>query len=74
MSSAPSARLIGSLHDGTLAIPEISRLRLDRPEHAYLSACSTAHRGRRLADEVIQLASAFQLAPATPTGPIYGLR
>ena len=50
------------LSDGTLAIPEISKLRLDHAELAYLSACSTAHRGSRLADEAIHLASAFQLA------------
>ncbi|WP_446044685.1 CHAT domain-containing protein [Streptomyces olivaceus] len=50
------------LHDGTLTIPEISRLQLADAELAYLSACSTAHRGRRHADESIHLASAFQLA------------
>ncbi|MGW0201126.1 CHAT domain-containing protein [Nonomuraea sp. NPDC003201] len=50
------------LYDGTLAIPEISKLRLDHAELAYLSACSTAHRGTQLADEAIHLASAFQLA------------
>jgi tetratricopeptide (TPR) repeat protein len=50
------------LHDGDLTIPEISRLRLGHAELAYLSACSTAHRGSRFADEAIHLASAFQLA------------
>ena len=50
------------LYDGILTIPEISRLRLADAEFAYLSACSTAHRGARLADEAIHLASAFQLA------------
>jgi tetratricopeptide (TPR) repeat protein len=50
------------LHDGDLTIPEISRLRLGQAELAYLSACSTAHRGGRFADEAIHLASAFQLA------------
>ncbi|MEU4218775.1 CHAT domain-containing protein [Actinoplanes sp. NPDC026623] len=50
------------LHDGDLSISEIGRLRLDHAELAYLSACSTAYRGTRFADEVISLASAFQLA------------
>ena len=50
------------LHDGTLSIPNISRLQLAHAELAYLSACSTAHRGLRHADESIHLASAFQLA------------
>ncbi|MGW1720427.1 CHAT domain-containing protein [Streptomyces sp. NPDC002156] len=50
------------LNDGILPIPEISRLRLNHAELAYLSACSTAHSGSRLADESIHLASAFQLA------------
>ncbi|QUH06215.1 CHAT domain-containing protein [Saccharopolyspora erythraea] len=50
------------LHDDTLTLPEISRLRLDQAELAYLSACSTAHHGARHADESLHLASAFQLA------------
>ena len=50
------------LHDATLALPEISQLRLNDAELAYLSACSTAHRGLRVADESLHLASAFQLA------------
>jgi hypothetical protein len=50
------------LYDGTLPIPEISRLQLTEAELAYLSACSTANRGWRLADESLHLASAFQLA------------
>jgi tetratricopeptide (TPR) repeat protein len=50
------------LHDGTLTIPEISRLQLPNAELAYLSACATADRGWRYAEECIHLASAFQLA------------
>lgn len=39
-----------------------SELRLDEAELAYLSACSTARVGLQHANEVIHLASAFQLA------------
>jgi tetratricopeptide (TPR) repeat protein len=45
-----------------LTVLEISQLRLDRSEFAYLSACGTARAGERLADEAIHLATAFQLA------------
>ncbi len=41
---------------------DIARLRLDHADLAFLSACSTARPGARLADEAIHLASAFQLA------------
>lgn len=50
------------LHDRTLSVTEISRLRLKDAELAYLSACSTARGSDRLADEAIHIASAFQLA------------
>lgn len=50
------------LRDSVLSVPEISRLRLDRAELAYLSACSTAVTGATHADEAMHLASAFQLA------------
>ncbi|MFD9409686.1 CHAT domain-containing protein [Streptomyces sp. NPDC059989] len=50
------------LADGTLSIPDVSRLHLTAAELAYLSACSTADRGVQHADEVIHLASAFHLA------------
>jgi tetratricopeptide (TPR) repeat protein len=50
------------LHDRTLRLPEISELRLDGAELAFLSACSTAGIGSRHANESIHLASAFQLA------------
>jgi CHAT domain-containing protein len=45
-----------------LTVTEVARLRLDDAELAFLSACSTARPGRRLTDEAIHLASAFQLA------------
>ncbi len=50
------------LHDRMLRLPEIGGLRLREAELAYLSACSTANHGTRYADEVLHLASAFQLA------------
>jgi hypothetical protein len=50
------------LQDGTLTVTDISRLRLDGAELAYLSACSTAHRGWDHVEESIHLASAFHLA------------
>jgi hypothetical protein len=50
------------LHDRILRLPEIGGLRLAEAELAYLSACSTANHGMRHADEVLHLASAFQLA------------
>jgi hypothetical protein len=45
-----------------LTVADVARLRLDDAELAFLSACSTARPGRRLTDEAIHLASAFQLA------------
>ncbi|MGV9366951.1 CHAT domain-containing protein [Amycolatopsis sp. NPDC003731] len=50
------------LHDGILTLPQIGGLRLQEAELAYLSACATANHGVRHADEVLHLASAFQLA------------
>lgn len=50
------------LHDGTLRVVEISALKSDPRELAYLSACETAAGGDRLPDEAIHIASAFQLA------------
>jgi CHAT domain-containing protein len=50
------------LHDGTLTLPDISALQLTHAELAYLSACSTAHRGVEHVDESLHPASAFQLA------------
>ncbi|MCX4091390.1 CHAT domain-containing protein [Nocardia sp. alder85J] len=50
------------LHDGTLSLPQISRLPLAHAELAYLSACSTAHGSVLHSDESLHPASAFQLA------------
>ncbi|MGW7044649.1 CHAT domain-containing protein [Streptomyces avermitilis] len=52
------------LADGDLLIRDIAELRLETAELAYLSACGTARGGATpaLADEVIHLGSAFQLA------------
>jgi tetratricopeptide (TPR) repeat protein len=45
-----------------LTVVDLAGLRMDSAELAFLSACSTARPGGRLADEAIHLASAFQLA------------
>ncbi|MBL7517311.1 CHAT domain-containing protein [Frankia sp. CNm7] len=45
-----------------LTVLDVARLRLRDAELAFLSACETARPGRRLTDEAIHLASAFQLA------------
>lgn len=50
------------LHGGQLSVLEIARLRLDRAELAFLSACETALGGRSLPDEAIHLAGSLQLA------------
>jgi len=50
------------LHDRPMSVAEVSRLRLESAELAYLSACSTARGSAELADEAIHIASAFQLA------------
>jgi CHAT domain-containing protein len=60
----PSAShlLLADHEERPLTVVEVARLRLDDAELAFLSACSTARPGARLADEAIHLASAFQLA------------
>lgn len=50
------------LTDSALTVADIGALRLENAELAYLSACSTARTARTSPDEVITLASAFQLA------------
>jgi CHAT domain-containing protein len=45
-----------------LSVVDVARLRLRDAALAFLSACETARTGITLADEAIQLASAFQLA------------
>ena len=57
-----SRLLLADHHDRPLTVVDVAGLRLDGGELAYLSACSTAQPGARLNDEVIHLASAFQLA------------
>ena len=49
------------LHGGELTVHDLATQRLDEPEFACLSACHTATPGTALVDEVITLASAFQL-------------
>ncbi|MFD3730391.1 CHAT domain-containing protein [Streptomyces sp. NPDC058632] len=49
------------LHDGNLALRELVAERLPHAEFAHLSACHSSAPGRELADEVISIASAFQL-------------
>ncbi|WP_405965381.1 CHAT domain-containing protein [Streptomyces sp. NBC_00723] len=58
--NAPAGGAI-HLEDGVITVTDISRLRLQSAELAYLSACSTADRGLG-ANESINLASAFHLA------------
>ena len=62
--SSPSAsRLLLADHERRpLTVVDVARLRLEDAWLAFLSACSTAQPGDRLADEAIHLASAFQLA------------
>jgi CHAT domain-containing protein len=54
--------LLEDSQDRRLTVADVSRLRLDDAEFAFLSACSTARPSQHLADEAIHLASAFQLA------------
>ena len=62
--SNPSASclLLTDHRQRPLTVVDMARLRLDDARLAFLSACSTAQPGGRLADEAIHLASAFQLA------------
>ncbi|GAA2707884.1 hypothetical protein GCM10010315_03300 [Streptomyces luteosporeus] len=49
------------LHGGELTLRELAAERLPDAEFAYLSACHSAATGQELADEVLSVASAFQL-------------
>ncbi|MFH8902692.1 CHAT domain-containing protein [Streptomyces coeruleorubidus] len=49
------------LHTGDLTLSELAAERLTEAEFAYLSACHSAAPGQELVDEVISVASAFQL-------------
>jgi len=59
---AESTLLLYDYRERPLKIPDIAGLNLADAELAFLSACSTARIGGRLADEAIHLVSAFQLA------------
>lgn len=50
------------LWDGRLTTLDVAAERPARPQLAVLSACSTSQGGMALPDEVVQLASSFQLA------------
>lgn len=59
--ASPSASAL-LLRDRRLTVLDVNRLDLARADLAFLSACSTAQTSPRLADEAINLASAFQVA------------
>jgi tetratricopeptide (TPR) repeat protein len=61
-SASPSASCLHLAGHQQLTVHDIARLRLDNADLAYLSACSTAQPGERLADEALHVASAFHLA------------
>ena len=63
MRSPSAGRLLLADHETRpLTVVDVARLNMDKAGFAFLSACSTARSGDWLADEVIHLASAFQLA------------
>lgn len=51
--------------EGPLTVADISRLRMDHAQLAFLSACETARGAARLPDEAVHLAGALQLAGFT---------
>lgn len=57
----PSASRL-ALTGGDLSVVDVGRMRVPDAYFAYLSACGTARGGDALSDEVIHIASAFQLA------------
>jgi tetratricopeptide (TPR) repeat protein len=57
-----SCLLLGDYQQAPLTVLDITRLRLDHASLAYLSACGTGEVSATLPDEVIHIASAFQLA------------
>ncbi|WP_158854179.1 CHAT domain-containing protein [Saccharothrix deserti] len=59
---ADSRLLLRDHLDQPFTVAAISRLRLDRSELAYLSACSTTDTTARHADEAVHVTAAFQLA------------
>lgn len=60
--ASPSASCLLLADGQRLTVTEVARLRLHDADLAFLSSNSTSRTGRRLADEAIHLASAFQLA------------
>ncbi|MGO9187484.1 MAG: CHAT domain-containing protein [Streptosporangiaceae bacterium] len=60
----PSAShlLVADYQRRPLTVLDLTRLRLEDAELAFLSSCATARTGPRLADEAIHLAAAFHLA------------
>jgi tetratricopeptide (TPR) repeat protein len=50
-----------SLHDAAVTTTDIAAVRPERPEFAYLSACSTADHATSLLDEPSNMAAAFHL-------------
>ncbi|MFE7043126.1 CHAT domain-containing protein [Streptomyces atratus] len=50
------------LHDGTLTVTDLARLRLDHAEVAFLSSCTTTLSGYDLPDEAIHVSAALQFA------------
>jgi tetratricopeptide (TPR) repeat protein len=63
MTSPSGGRLLLTDHETRpLTVMDVALLNMDKAGLAFLSACSTARSGDRLADEAIHLASAFQLA------------
>ncbi|WP_052914643.1 MULTISPECIES: CHAT domain-containing protein [Protofrankia] len=63
LANPSASRLLLADHQQRpLTVVDVARLRLDSAQLAFLSACETARPGGRLADEVINLAAAFQLA------------
>jgi CHAT domain-containing protein len=62
VSPSASRLLLYDHQQQPLTVIEVTRLRQEQADLAFLSACSTARPDERLADEAIHLASAFQLA------------
>ncbi len=50
------------LHDGTLTVADLGRLRLEHADFAFLSSCSTALSGFGLPDEALHISAALQFA------------
>jgi CHAT domain-containing protein len=62
LDPSASKLLLADHQQRPLTVVDVARLRLEDAHLAFLAACSTAQSPRRLTDEAIHLASAFQLA------------